>query len=121
MKLIHRSIRVSIALDKALADLAKERQISRYALLHQCIRAGLAVLSGEVGASQIPDELVHELGTMGARLAHTERLAERTLYVACAAYVYARSAAGPRTDETQLTADINAAFQRQLSLSGDQS
>ncbi|OYV34911.1 MAG: hypothetical protein B7Z80_19925 [Rhodospirillales bacterium 20-64-7] len=83
------------------------------------MRTGIASLLVEQSASQITAELAQEVGTISAQLAHVERLAERSLYVACAAYAYARAAAGPRTDEPKLTSDINAAFARQLTLAGD--
>ncbi|MDE1895479.1 MAG: hypothetical protein KGH91_00230 [Rhodospirillales bacterium] len=90
-----------------------------YALLQQCVRAGLASLSGEQAVPQFAAEIAQEVGTLAARLAHVERLTERALFVACAAYVYARAAAGPHANETSLTAEINAAFARQLNLAGD--
>jgi hypothetical protein len=108
-----------LALDKALRQAAQSRQISAYALLQQCVRTGIASLSGEQTTPQLTAEIAQEIGGISARLVHVERLAERGLYVACAAYVYARAAAGPRTDETQLAVETNAAFARQLALAGD--
>ena len=113
------SVRLPLALDKALRQAAQNRQVTAYALLQQCVRAGIASLSGEQAAPQFTAEIGQEIGALSARLAHVERLTERTLFVACAAYAFARAAAGPRTDETILTAEINAAFTRQLTLAGD--
>ncbi|MBB5373786.1 hypothetical protein [Acidocella aromatica] len=119
MRHVQHSVRLPLALDKALRQVAQSRQVTAYALLQQCVRAGIASLSGEQAAPQCAVELTQEVGAISARLAHVERLAERSLYVACAAYAYARAAAGPRADETKLIADINAAFARQLTLAGD--
>ena len=119
MRYVQHSVRLPLALDKALRQAAQNRQVTAYALLQQCVRAGIASLSGEQAAPQFTAEIGQEIGALSARLAHVERLTERTLFVACAAYAYARAAAGPRTDETILTAEINAAFTRQLTLAGD--
>ncbi|CAG4929385.1 unnamed protein product [Acidocella sp. C78] len=79
----------------------------------------MASLSGEQATPQLTTEIAQEIDAISARLAHVERLTERTLFVACAAYVFARAAAGSRTDETTLTAEINAAFARQLNHAGE--
>lgn len=119
MKFVQHSVRLPLALDRVLRQLSARLEMTPYALLQQCVRAGLASLSGEQTTSQITGEIAQEIGTLAARLAHTERLAERTLFTACAAYTYARVAAGPRSDEATLTAEINAAFTRQLQRAGD--
>lgn len=119
MSYVQHSVRLPLALDRALRQAAQRRQITAYALLQQCVRTGIASLSGEQATPQLTAEIAQEIGTLAARLAHVERLAERGLYVAAAAYVYARAAAGPRTDEAKLTAEINAAFARQITLAGD--
>ena len=123
MSAVHHSIRLPLTLDTALRRLARNRHISTYALLQQCVRVGLASLSGEQAATTantgIATEIAKEMGSLSARLAHVERLAERGLYVGCAAYSFARAAAGPRADDGKLTNEINAAFARQLTLAGD--
>lgn len=119
MKFVQHSVRLPLALDKTLRQAAQSRQVTAYALLQQCVRAGMASLSGEQAAPQLTADIAQELGAISARLVHVERLAERTLFVACAAYVFARAAVGQRTDETTLTAEINAAFARQLNHAGD--
>ena len=119
MKFVQHSVRLPLAQDKALRQAAQSRQVTAYALLQQCVRAGIASLSGEQTAPQLTAEIAREIGAVSARLAHVERLTERTLFVACAAYVFARAAAGTRTDETTLTAEINAAMARQLTLAGE--
>lgn len=117
MRHVQHSIRLPLALDKALRLAAQSRQVSSYALLQQCVRVGIAGLTGEEPAPQY-NALVHEIGALSTNLAHIERLTERSLYVACAAYIYAR-AANPRADDAKLAAEIQAAFTRQLSLAGD--
>lgn len=119
MKFVQHSVRLPLVLDKALRSAAQSRQTTPYALLQQCVRAGLASLSGEQTSPEREAELAQEIGALTVRLAQVERLTERTLFVACAAYTYARATAGPRVDEPALTAEINAAFARQLKLAGD--
>ncbi|MDD2876453.1 MAG: hypothetical protein PHT60_04390 [Acidiphilium sp.] len=120
MKFVQHSVRLPLVLDKALRHAAQSRQTTPYALLQQCVRAGLASISGEQTAPQFAAEVVaQEIGALAARQAHVERLTERTLFTSCAAYTYARIAVGPRTDEANLIAEINAAFARQLKLAGD--
>ena len=119
MKHVQHSVRLPVALDKALRQAAQGRQTTTYALLQRCVRSGIASLSGEQTAPQLTAQIAQEIGGLSAGLTHVERLTERALYVACAAYVYARAAAGPRTDEAKLTAEITAAFTRQLSQAGD--
>ena len=120
MKFVQHSVRVPLVLDKALRHAAQSRQMTPYALLQQCVRAGLASLSGgEQTGSQLTAEIAQEVGALAARLAHVERMNERCLFVSTAAYVFARATAGHRADEPTLTAEINAAFARQLKLAGD--
>lgn len=119
MRHIQHSVRLPPALDKALRQIAGARQSTPYALLQQCVRTGLAHLSEEGNATHVTAELVREVGAIGARLAHAERLTERALYVACAAYVYSRVAASGRGDEAKLAREIADAFDRQLHLAGE--
>ena len=66
-------------------------------------------------------EIVTELASLGTRVVDVERLLDRTLFTACAAYAYARSAAlGARKSDEVLTAEINAAYDRQRRLSQEQ-
>ncbi|MBB2161038.1 hypothetical protein [Gluconacetobacter sacchari] len=119
MSYVRHSIRLPFALDRTLRQLAAGREMTPYALLQDCVRIGLASMTQEGTTGPISTELAEELGQISARIVHVERLTERALYVSCAAYVFARAAAPTRIDETRLTDDINAAFQRQLVLAGD--
>ncbi|WP_215761900.1 hypothetical protein [Acetobacter sp. P1H12_c] len=119
MRHVQHSVRLPIALDRALRQLAARRETTPYALLQTCVRTGLAALTHENATGPTPADLTKELGQLGARIVHAERLTERALYVSCAAYVYARAAAPTRIDESRLTDDIDDAFQRQLALAGE--
>jgi len=121
MSTVQHTLRLPRALDQALRKQASARGLTPYALLQLCVRTGLACVIEERGQSPLLNDMAREIGTLSARVVHVERLAERTLYVACAAYVYARAAAPSRVDDTQLSDDITAAFQRQLSHIGDAS
>ncbi|WP_249201330.1 hypothetical protein [Gluconobacter sphaericus] len=121
MSTVQHTLRLPRALDQALRKHAAARELTPYAFLQLCVRSGLASAIEERGQTPRLNEIARELGALSARLAHVERLTERTLYVACAAYVYARAAAPARVDDTQLSDDITAAFQRQLSHAGDAS
>lgn len=119
MRNIQHSVRIPLAQDRALRQLATARQSTPYALLQQCVRTGLAELSGNENTPHVTTELVREVGAIGAQLAHAERLTERALYVACAAYAYSRVAASGRVDEAKLAREIADAFDRQLHLAGE--
>ena len=119
MRHVQYSVRLPSALAKALEQAAQTRNVSAYSLLQQCVRTGLASLSGEQTPPQFAAEIAQEIGALAARQAHVERLTERALFVATAAYTYARIAAGPRTDEASIIAEINSAFVRQRAQAGD--
>ncbi|WP_236656395.1 hypothetical protein [Acidiphilium sp. C61] len=119
MKFVQHSVRLPLTLSKALQRAAQARETSTYALLQQCVRVGIASLSDDQTAPQLTAEIAQEIGALAARLAHVERLTERTLFVACAAYTYARAAAGPSADQSKLTQAIQDAFTRQIKLAGD--
>lgn len=119
MRLVQQSIRLPLSLFRLLEKSAEARHCSRYEFLQQCVKAGLAELSGRENASQITAELVRETAAIGAQLARAERLTERALYVACAAYAYSRVAASGRVDEAKLAHEISDAFDRQLHLAGE--
>jgi len=119
MRHVQHSVRLPIALDRALRQLAARREMTPYALLQYCVRTGLAAMTQEGVIGSVPAELAEELGQVSTQIVHVERLTERALYVSCAAYVYARAAAPTRIDEARLTDDIDDAFQRQLALAGE--
>ncbi|MGV3730572.1 MAG: hypothetical protein ACO1NN_07415 [Sphingopyxis sp.] len=66
-----------------------------------------------VGDSDVR-ELVAEVASISTRLADIEQMLDRTLFTACAAYCYARSAArgGGKSDEV-ISDEIDRAYDRQ--------
>ncbi|MCZ2958193.1 hypothetical protein NYY67_19505, partial [Acinetobacter baumannii] len=63
-------------------------------------------------------EIVTELASISTRIVDVDRMLDRALFTACAAYCYARSAAsGARKSDEAITAEINAAYDRQRRLS----
>ena len=62
-------------------------------------------------------ELAREIGSISERLAEAERVLDRALFTACAAYAYARHAAlGTKKSDETIAAEARAAFERQRSL-----
>ena len=62
-------------------------------------------------------EMASVIGSISERLADAERVLDRTLFTACAAYAYARSSAlGGRTSDEAIAAEARAAFERQRKL-----
>ena len=119
MKHIQHSVRLELALDEALKRHAKAKNISPYSLLQHCVRTGISTLGGDDDVAKIVTQLAIQIGSMSAGLSHLERLCERSLYVSCAAYSYARVAtSGQRIDEAKLNEEINSAFNRQLKRAG---
>lgn len=118
MKPVHHSIRLPISHDKALRALAERHGISVYAMLQRSVKTGIATLANPPAPDTGNRELVAELASVSTRLVGVERMVDRVLFTACAAYCYARSAAlGARTNDETVTAEINAAYDRQRRLS----
>jgi plasmid stability protein len=118
MKLVRHTIRLPEALDKTLRVLAERHGISVYALLPRAVKAGVAALANPPAPDTLPREIVAELASVSTRIVDVERMLDRALFTACAAYCYARSAAlGARTNDETVTAEINAAYDRQRRLS----
>lgn len=119
MTQIQHSIRLPLALDKALRDVAAKREMSTYSVLQQTVRLGLSQMSGKHDVAQAIADLSTEVGQISGRLVQLERLTERGLYVACAAYVFARASLGSGSDDPRLTEEVKHAFTRQLNLAGE--
>ena len=119
MKTVQHSIRLPAALDTALRALADREGKTVYAMLRRCVKKGIDGQVNPTVSSSDDHELVAEVASMSTRLADVERLLDRTLHTACAAYCYARSAAmGVRKSDEVITAEINAAYDRQRRLGG---
>ncbi|MGQ3227446.1 MAG: hypothetical protein ACT6R2_00955 [Blastomonas fulva] len=117
MTLRKHTVRLSADVDKALVQLANQRNITVYAMLPQCVEAGVAALAEATEERTGNRELIAEVASLGAHVADIERMIDRALFTACAAYCYARSAAmgGGKTDEI-LLGEINRAYARQKAL-----
>ena len=107
-----------VSLDKALRALAERHGVSVYAMLQRSVKAGVAALANPSVRDTGNHELAAELVSIGIRIVDVERMLDRTLFTACAAYCYARSAAkGVRMTDEAIAADINTSYDRQRRLS----
>lgn len=112
------TVRLTPPQQRALVAFAKQRGLSEYAMLARVVDAGLASLIQGTGNQIDTREIVAELASVSTRIVEVERMLDRTLFTACAAYCYARSAAmGARKTDEIITAEINAAYDRQRRLS----
>jgi hypothetical protein len=118
MKPVHHSIRLPISHDKALRALAQRHEISTYAMLQRSVKTGISALADPPARDTGNREIAAELASIGIHIVDMERMLDRALFTACAAYCYARSAAlGVRKTDEVITAEINAAYDRQRRLS----
>ncbi len=117
MKPVQYTVRLPADLDEVLRKLAEQQEITIYAMLQQSVKAGIAAQVGAPPAGAVDRELVAEVASISTRQNDLERMIDRTLYAACAAYCYARGAAmgGGKTDEAVL-AEINRAYDRQRAI-----
>ena len=112
------TVRLSPAQHRTLSSLAKSYGLSEYAMLARVTDAGLASLVHGAGNDIDTREIVAELASVSTRIVDVERMLDRALFTACAAYCYARSAAqATRKSDEIITAEINAAYDRQRRLS----
>ncbi len=111
------TVRLSPSQYRVPADFAKRRGVSDYAMLARVVEAGfLAMLHGTDKETDLA-ELAREIGSISERLAEAERVLDRALFTACAAYAYARHAAlGTKKSDETIAAEARAAFERQRSL-----
>jgi len=110
------TVRLSPAQHRTLASFARQRGLSEYAMLARVVDTGLAALVQGTGTIDTR-EIVTELASVGTRIVDVERMLDRALFTACAAYCYARSAAsGARKSDAILTEEITAAYNRQRGL-----
>ena len=118
MKLVRHTVRLPVSLDKALRALAERRGVSVYAMLQRSVKTGVGALADPTGHDAVSGELVTELASVSNRIVDVERMLDRALFTACAAYCYARSAGlGERTTDEIAVAEINEAYDRQRRLS----
>lgn len=108
------TVRLTPARHRALAGFAKSYGLSEYAMLARVVDAGLAAIDNKAGNQIDTREMVTELASVSTRMVDVERMMDRALFTACAAYCYARhSALGERTTDEAVTAEIHAAYDRQ--------
>ena len=122
MKYVQFTVRVSPSHYRLLSSLAERRKMSRYKMLGHVISKGLLAYDQGASAPVELAEIAGEIGELSARLAELDRVLDRTLFTACAAYSYARnSALGTKRDDKQIAAEALAAFERQRAIVEDQS
>lgn len=105
------TVRLNPSQYRVLAEFAQRRGLSQYAMLGRVVEEGLLALIH--GADRETDlaEMASVIGSISERLADAERVLDRTLFTACAAYAYARSSAlGGRT--RSLAAGLSATTSR---------
>lgn len=111
------TVRLSPAQHRTLLGFAKQRGLSEYAMLARVVDAGLAALVHGTSSGIDTREIVTELASVSTRIVDVERMLDRALFTACAAYCYARSAAsGTRKSDEIVTDEITAAYNRQRRL-----
>jgi hypothetical protein len=111
------TVRLTPVQHRTLAGFARQRGLSEYAMLARVVDAGFAALVHGSGNEMDTREIVAELAAVSTRVVEVERMLDRALFTACAAYCYARSAAlGARTNDETVTAEIVAAYDRQRRL-----
>lgn len=114
------TVRLNPSQHRVLTEFAQRRGLSQYAMLGRVVEEGLLALIH--GADRETDlaEMASVIGSISERLADAERVLDRTLFTACAAYAYARSSAlGGRTSDEAIAAEARAAFERQRKLAGE--
>ena len=111
------TVRLNPSQHRLLADFAKRRGLSQYAMLARVVEAGLLLLLHGTDKETDLAELAGEIDSISERLAETERVLDRALFTSCAAYAYARNAAlGKKQSDEAIAAEARAAFERQRSL-----
>jgi hypothetical protein len=121
MTLARHNVRLTATIEKALRSLAEQQGVTPYAMLQRSVKIGIAAQLNPPVAEDGSRELLAEVASVSTRLADVERMLDRTLFTACAAYCYARSAAmgDDKTDE-DITAETNRAYDRQRAAMADQ-
>lgn len=114
MKPVQHTVRLPVSIDKALNTLAERQGVSVYSMLQRSVKAGIAAQANPPVRDTGNREIVTELASVSTRMVDVERMLDRALFTACTAYCYARHAAlGARTTDEAITAEINAAYDRQ--------
>jgi len=115
---VQHTIRLPIALDKALKALAERHDISVYEMLQRSVKTGVATLATPPQPDSEAQDIIGEVASISLAVVGIERMLDRALFTSCAAYCYARSASqGARKTDEAITAEITAAYERQRRLS----
>lgn len=118
MKPVQHTIRLPVALDKALKALAERHDISVYEMLQRSVKTGIATLAAPPQPDSEAQDIIGEVASISLTVVGIERMLDRALFTSCAAYCYARSAAqGARKTDEAITAEVTAAYERQRRLS----
>ena len=117
MTRIKLTIRILATQEIMLKRVAEARGLTRYQALLRAIEQGLAVMMNGPAHNMSDDGLAD----ISARLSVIEALADRGLFTASAAYVYARRGAlrgdnDATQSDTNMSAAAQAAYQRQRTL-----
>lgn len=111
------TVRLNPSQHRILAGFAAKRGLSEYAMLARIVDAGFAAILHGADKEADTREIAAEVGAISERLAEVERVLDRALFTACAAYAYARhSALGTRKPDEAIAAEARAAFERQRSI-----
>jgi predicted transcriptional regulator len=124
MKHVQHSVRLSPALNRTLSALAEQRGMTSYQMLKRAIEQGFAVMTNAKSAGSSMSDVGDEMAAMSARLALVEALADRGLFTASAAYVYARRAAlrgesDAEKSDAAMGEAAQAAYKRQRALAAE--
>jgi predicted transcriptional regulator len=124
MKHVQHSVRLSPALNRILAALAEQRGMTSYQMLKRAIEQGFAVMTTAKSTGSNIADVGDEIAAMSARLALVEALADRGLFTASAAYVYARRAAlrgegDADKADAALGESVQSAYKRQRALAAE--
>jgi predicted transcriptional regulator len=124
MKHIQHSVRLSPALNRTLSALAEQRGMTCYQTLKRAIEQGFAAMTTAKSAGSNIADVGDEIAAMSARLALMEALADRGLFTASAAYVYARRAAlrgegDADKADAALGEAVQSAYKRQRALAAE--
>ena len=114
------TVRLNPSQQRTLAGFATKRGLSQYAMLARVVDAGFAAVLHGADREADTREIATEVAAISERLAEVERVLDRALFTACAAYAYARHAAlGTRKPDEAIAAEARAAFERQRSLAAE--
>jgi len=122
MSVVKLTIRLTSSQFRTLNSLAEQHKIPRYRMLRRIINSGFSSTKGSSDLGSDIHEIAAEIVGLSARVAEIDRVVDRTLFTACAAYSYARnSALETKRDDKQIAADALAAFERQRAIAEEKS